>query len=250
MNCRDLHAYVEQNPAALTQSDGGSVGRHVSDCADCRNFVEDQRRLQQRLRIVRESVLPASESLDARVLAAYRRHMAERNRVEPAAILIPRSVPVWIWALAAAILGVGILYFSAHTIHRIVADQKNALPASMSAAAKTPSPAESPKSDMAATGSMRGKALLARPAGSSKGPSARHASLARTAPVQSRSSGQEEFRSLMYCDPLSCAGAMELIHVQLPSSLAASTSRMPGDFVNADVLVGTDGIARAIRIEE
>lgn len=250
MNCRDLHAYFEQNPAAGTQSDGGSVGRHISDCADCRTFVEEQRRLQERLRIVRESVLPASESLDTRVLAAYRRHIAERNRVEPAANLIPRSVPVWIWALAAAILGVAILHFSTHTIHRTVADQTNALPVSTSAAAKIPSPTESAKSDLAATGSMRGKALLARPAGSSKGPSARHASLARTAPVQSRSSGQDEFRSLMYCDPLSCAGAMELIHVQLPSSLATSPSRMPGDFVNADVLVGTDGIARAIRIEE
>src|SRR5262249_42904456 len=62
----------------------------------------------------------------------------------------------------------------------------------------------------------------------------------------------EEFHSLMYCDELSCAGAMEMIRVQLPSAMVARPAGLmqSGDAVYADVLVGADGIARGIRIVE
>jgi len=46
---------------------------------------------------------------------------------------------------------------------------------------------------------------------------------------------------------------MDMIRVQLPSSLLArpaSAFRQTGGPVNADVLIGADGIARGIRIEE
>jgi hypothetical protein len=56
----------------------------------------------------------------------------------------------------------------------------------------------------------------------------------------------------MYCDQLSCAEAMEVIRVQLPTSIAGLTpGSTPTDgMVFADVLVGPDGIARGIRIVE
>ena len=57
----------------------------------------------------------------------------------------------------------------------------------------------------------------------------------------------------MYCDELSCVGAMEMIRVQLPSSRVAGltpASTLPNGVIFADVLVGPDGIARSIRIEE
>jgi hypothetical protein len=63
----------------------------------------------------------------------------------------------------------------------------------------------------------------------------------------------EGFRSLMYCDALSCPGDMDMIRVQLPAS--AMARQVPGFIqtsgsVTADVLVGPDGIARGIRLEE
>jgi hypothetical protein len=62
----------------------------------------------------------------------------------------------------------------------------------------------------------------------------------------------DEFRSLIYCDELICDGGMELVHLQLPFAggrpISASNS---GDrLVSADVLVGPDGFARGIRIEQ
>jgi HAMP domain-containing protein len=58
------------------------------------------------------------------------------------------------------------------------------------------------------------------------------------------------FQNLMYCDALSCSGAMEVIRMQLP---VAAMNRDPAlqqrnGIVLADVLIGSDGIARAIRI--
>jgi hypothetical protein len=59
-----------------------------------------------------------------------------------------------------------------------------------------------------------------------------------------------DFRSLIYCDELSCGGLLAVIRVQLPASDVAHTpaSNSPSDTVLADVLVGSDGIARGIRI--
>jgi hypothetical protein len=54
----------------------------------------------------------------------------------------------------------------------------------------------------------------------------------------------------MYCDVLSCAGAFEVIRMELPAASANRdpTAQQGSGIVLADVLVGSDGIARAIRI--
>jgi hypothetical protein len=61
-----------------------------------------------------------------------------------------------------------------------------------------------------------------------------------------------EFRGLMFCDELSCGGGMDMIRIQLPASLVPrpdSGFQPTGGAVNADVLIGPDGVARGIRIE-
>jgi hypothetical protein len=58
------------------------------------------------------------------------------------------------------------------------------------------------------------------------------------------------FQSLMYCDPISCGGPMEMIRIQIPVSVVTRVPapRPSNGFVQADVVVGSDGVARAIRI--
>src|SRR5262249_47443400 len=60
------------------------------------------------------------------------------------------------------------------------------------------------------------------------------------------------FQSLVYCDPFSCSGAMDVIRVRLPSPVLRTTPFSGGtdSLVSADVLVGPDGIARGIRVVE
>jgi hypothetical protein len=60
----------------------------------------------------------------------------------------------------------------------------------------------------------------------------------------------EGFRSLIYCDELSCGGAMDVVRIQLQPSNAGlvAAASQSSNVVSADVLVGADGIARGIRI--
>jgi hypothetical protein len=81
--------------------------------------------------------------------------------------------------------------------------------------------------------------------------SAKHTKRPTAVPEQD-SSVPIRFQSLMYCDPISCPGTMDVIRVQLPSpvfGMMQGSAQAPG-FVSADVLVGPDGVARAIRFVE
>jgi len=58
-----------------------------------------------------------------------------------------------------------------------------------------------------------------------------------------------QFDSLMYCDPFSCGDPMQVIRLQMPASSVGRAYRpfARNGFVNAEVIVGTDGLTRAVR---
>jgi hypothetical protein len=58
------------------------------------------------------------------------------------------------------------------------------------------------------------------------------------------------YSNLMYCDPVVCSGPMPVVHIKVPVGQGAPNAQ-PGSssgFVNADVVIGPDGVARAIRV--
>ena len=69
--------------------------------------------------------------------------------------------------------------------------------------------------------------------------------------AQGNSPFPTSFQSLMYCDQLSCPGAMDVIRVKLPSPvLGVMAAGRSSGLVSAEILVGQDGIARGIRLVE
>ncbi len=262
MNCRELHEHFEQGRdeqgrAEQDRAESGGPDRsqfdqHIASCANCRQFVCARKQLQEGLRLVRESAIPAPESLDATVLLAYRRHVAERESANLTPIQDRWPLGRWRWALAAAVIVLSIgLYFSARTPHGRIAEEATQSPAvhlpSPPVAKKDPAQPVSLKPVQTAASQKRTPHSATHPVTRTVENAPTQVSLTqRPRPIP------EEFRSLMYCDPLSCAGAMELIHVQLPSAFVTRpVSRVQRNgVVNADVLVGPDGIARGIRIEE
>jgi hypothetical protein len=54
----------------------------------------------------------------------------------------------------------------------------------------------------------------------------------------------------MYCDPVVCSGPMQVVHIKVPvDQVKPNVGQSDGkSFVNADVVVGPDGVARAIRV--
>jgi hypothetical protein len=68
--------------------------------------------------------------------------------------------------------------------------------------------------------------------------------------ARSASSTWPGYSNLMYCDPMVCSGPMQVIHIRVPANQINPSAGQSGgnSFVNADVVVGPDGVARAIRV--
>lgn len=231
MTCQELRLYFEdplRHDAELR-----SELEHLAHCGDCARYVEAQRKLGNSLRLLRESVPQYPTSLDAAVPAAYRRVMAEKTA---RAVPVPRERSFgWLrWSVvgAAILLGVVLLY----------RNQPHVGPATARPAPVQPAPV-APSPVAVETTVKRPQAKKPLTAKRSQPAPVLNAATPATLPPG--------FRSLMYCDELSCGDAMEVIRVQLPSSaMRFAPAAGAGGPVFADVLVGPDGIARGIRVVE
>ena len=233
MTCQELRLYFED---PLRQDDElRSELEHLAHCTDCARFVEAQRELGNSLRLVREAAPKLPATLDAAVLAGYRRHSGERPRP---VVANPRrqwfALLRWGAVAAAVILAAVLFYRSERRPEHTAAAPEIAAPVTAAPATATTAPPEHHSAP---------KQL--RPASTP-----RHPAPSGSAQVAA-SALPPGFRSLMYCDELSCSDAMEVIRVQLPSSaMTLAPAARAGGPVFADVLVGSDGIARGIRVVE
>ena len=226
MTCQELRLYFEDPQRA--DAEFRVETEHLAHCADCARFVSTQRQLGVKLRRLREAVPQFPVGLDSTVLANYRRAVANRTSSSNAATA-SRRIAILCMTAAAIVLVAGVVFFlkpkvaspisGPRRVEAVITSQSSA----GSAIARLSGPTKRRRSHLA-VGRRRALPGVAAPG----------------------------FRSLMYCDELSCGELMELIRVQLPSASigleAASTAA--GGTVMADVLVGPDGIARGIRIVE
>lgn len=243
MTCKELRWYFEDHLRdAEIRSARGSVAEHVATCADCSRFVAEQRELGRSLRDIRESAGPVPQSLDDSVLLNYRRYMAEQSapRRMTGRLLYPRLV----WGFAA--LAAGILVVAVFVMRSRHEAAKAVVHSAPTQAVVTPVTAEKAHVPDVPRPARRRNAVARR---TPVVVPERTASLSRRTALPL----PEGFRSLMYCDELSCPQDMEMIRVQLPSTAMprqVSGFIQTSGSVTADVLVGPDGIARGIRFEE
>lgn len=68
--------------------------------------------------------------------------------------------------------------------------------------------------------------------------------------AQSASSTWPGYSNLMYCDPVVCSGPMQVVQIKVPvRQVKPNLGQTVGNaFVNAEVVIGPDGVARAIRV--
>jgi hypothetical protein len=246
MTCKELRWYFEDHLRdAEVRSARGAVVEHISTCVDCSRFVARQRDLGKNLRWVRESAPDLPPSLADSVILNYRRYVAAKRQrfAIPSIYRFPvASRRTWSAIAAVALVGILVWVFLARKAGSSkpaeISRQPTVVPGAQVVAKNSPAAAVKP--------SRRGRMPLA----TSRSYWDRHLA---SAPVRAARSLPDGFRSLMYCDALSCPEVMDMIRVQLP------TTAMPGQIsgfihprgsVTADVLVGPDGIARGIRFEE
>ena len=239
MTCEEIRTRVEQGRKMREFCSDSLFVAHLRSCAECSQFVEERQSLGKNLQLVRESVSPVPESLDAAVLAGYRRFMAERKATSGAHVRKANFPLRWRWGAVAALVLIAsaiAFYFTRKPVRTVAA------PPAPSSTAAAVIPQKAPAQPQI------------RPARRTVSAARKHAEGPAVPPAtRIVASIPDDFRGLMYCDPLSCDGGMDMIRVQLPSTLLArpaSAFRQTSGPVNADVLIGADGIARGIRIEE
>jgi hypothetical protein len=236
MTCKELQSdFKDLNLTDGLQANTGAW-EHIASCAECSQFVETERELSARLRLLRESAPHISTSLDEAVLCNYRKQMQERFAGGSPAHRLSAFIRFrWSAAVAAVVLVLTILLIS----HRqSVPTKAQVLVTQTAVVAQTTQP--TPKTEIIAQKPRRKRPEVASAARKQ----------AENLPIARSTQLPEEFRSLMYCDELSCDGGMEMLRVQLPSSAVGfmPPSVSANRYVSADVLVGSDGIARGIRI--
>ncbi len=235
MTCHELRVYFD-DPLRMDSEHPGAV-EHLAQCAECARFVEARCELGAGLRLLGESSAEPSAALEAAVLANYRRQVT--GHLSVARSRRGRFTAVCWTAAAAATLALvaALLFHPARTVEISHVEMDSPLPAS--GAQPVTSTKTTNRVPWTNTASSPKSGLLS-------------AKRSRRAPQleTAKNLASEDFRSLMYCDPLSCGGAMQLIRVQLPSSAAAfeSVPASADGAIYADVLVGSDGIARGIRV--
>lgn len=230
MNCHELRLYFEDSMRVDAKYD--VEAEHLARCEECVRFVEKQQELGAGLRLARMSVPKVPASLDGTVLANYRRQIAERRlsaRTAPHRRLV---MLCWSAAAAAIVLVAALLMFSARENPATVSHDEPA------PAAKAPLPVAS------AARAVRPPLLPQKRSHQPQSYRAEPSNVVLTGSLP------PDFRSLIYCDELSCSGPMDVIRMQLPASsvMFVPGSNSDGGIIVADVLVGSDGIARGIRI--
>ena len=234
MTCHELRLYFE-DPLRM-DAKSPRVAEHLAHCAECARFIEARRELGAGLRLVRESTPESSAALEAAVLANYRRRITGdpplvRSRTRRFTVVAWTTATAAVLALAGALL--------LHPARRLETSN---------------SKIESAQPPIVETGTFEKGANTVPWTNAASSPKTRlrTAQQPRRAPqvATTKSPVFEDFRSLMYCDALSCGGDMQLIRVQLPSSAAAfePAAAAPYGAIYADVLVASDGIARGIRV--
>ena len=231
MTCHELHRRFEDCSGKQREHllDSPEVAAHVRECPACRNFANSRGELFAQLQGLREAVPKPSSALDASMLSHYRQYILQPSLATSTHAGGWSSLR-WGVAIAALVLiTTGLFFLKSKRQYQ---------------AYSPPAPAPLAPQFVAIThAAIPPEKRLVK----SHHDAPKHAPRRLPEPEVAALPG---FESLMYCDPLSCSGDMEMIRVQLPASALAiaPVSTQANHPVYADVLVGPDGIARGIRI--
>ena len=240
MTCQQLHSYfgnserLDLDPARLSPE----TLQHISACATCKAFVERRSALGISLQQFRNSVPEISESLDAAISESFRK-LNELPAASATATWYPkRTPPIAVITYSAALVAAAVIALL------VLPTKKVNLGAVSRVSAAPVIASEFPR--LTSNGAFQPEPSLALR------PDRHESNQWQSSTLEIYGQVPSGFTSLMYCDELSCAGDMEVVRVHLsPGMLGLPPGQSdPTATILAEVLVGPDGIARGIRIEQ
>ncbi len=233
MTCGEFRSHLSQGKLSA------EAAAHAELCANCRNLAFAEAELGEAFRLLRETAPDPPTSLDASVMTAFRQRMAQ-----PRIAFMSWSLPArFAWAAVATGLVIGFSLFVTF---------RKAAPVDLPSVARVVTPPVRPAAEQPAAVAAKQSVKLSEPARKRVAAKRRRSATKGKPHVTFATNENSEtgFQNLMFCDPISCSGAMQVFRIQLPASDVQPITawRSPTGFVQADVVVGSDGIARAIRI--
>ncbi len=257
MTCHEFRQTVlSLTPLELSRLQDEQLWGHAGDCRPCGGWLQRQHTLASGLQSLRNRTtsLEAGPNVERALLEVFRQ--GPRKGMQPGAVLastpvafrLSRFFEMGAYVAAAAAIAVGLflgvrLWYDGARVDR----------------------AQSQSASSAVTGGVQPKlspAQVAAPTEPTK--ASETASLPkRIAPVRRRASASErvarlgtatqsqvisdaDYVALMFCDPLSCAGDTQVVRMEIPGTPVAGFSEEQTRI--ADVVVGYDGLVRAVRM--
>jgi hypothetical protein len=253
MTCREFMDAAESfTPSQLLRMRPAEepMSLHARDCAACGLWLESHRTLGNELHALSASTEQrgAGPAVEQAVLEAFR-----TQGFAPQVVAMPVRTPSALWKLSrvlefgaygavAAALIVGLFLGG-----RLLRDKQAA--ARTEQAQTTNAPQSKTQELTAAKVGGESKEQAAKPTRTTV---TEVASVTAKRPaasqVSAKSTGTDQagYIALMLCDPLICSGDEQVVRMELPATVTADgSSAQP---VLADVVIGEDGLVRAMRI--
>ena len=263
MTCREFkHSAVELNLWELTRSEDAVLLSHADQCDACGGWLQKQRTLANSMQILqsRTSSLEAGPDVERALLRAFRQstrqdgdpvfsEVRERSGSSrpvvmplstPMAMRLSRVFEVGSYVALAAALLVGVFLGL-----RLLQHSSSAATAQSQATPAVTEPAVQNASAAAPT------SITESPLKRAQGVPVKgeyHRTTAQPAAVKQTSEDMDTladagYTDLMFCDPLSCSADTQIVRMELPATNGQTSQPQV-----ADLVVGYDGVVRAVRL--
>jgi hypothetical protein len=264
MNCHDFKTVVgELADARLIDAATREAGlKHAAACVECAARLMHERSISATLRVVaRAETEEAPARVKQSLLAAFAEQQKTAEAVPVPAVVVElssRRAKGWGIAIAAA-AAVVLISLSLPSLLRVSPDSSQVPPPYMSAATTVTTVAPTPTvGEAISTPPIVVKDITPRHSAKRVNANARrNANVSRgDAPDRYETVAQNvgnDYLPLTYLDPATALETGTVVRVRLSRSALMSlgvpvNSERSGDFVKAEVVLGDDGVARAIRL--
>ena len=251
MTCREFeHRATSLTLWELSRAQDGQILGHAGECQKCAAWLQQQRMLAATMQTLQARTAGCAPGLDVEraLLRVFRQRPSQAVRPEmahrftPIAMRLSRFFEVGAYvAVAAAIvvgLFLGVQLWERRSVTLPVQSQSAQPSASLPSVVAESNPHQPrPAGSRSSVNRMRPRYVLSA-----------SQSLPDTA-EPSQTSMDADYVALMFCDPLSCSSDAQVVRMELPSAgIAGSGGEQDAQMRIADVVVGYDGVVRAVRI--
>ncbi len=250
MRCNDFEAIVvDLLKGALEEPELGEALEHAHGCKKCEALLFEQQRLDLELRSLAagEWSGQAPPELEQRLIAAFKSHSNEVQASSSCSLPLSLSRVAGgekKWKYATVVVSLALCLFVSWVLWRRP-DAKTNASATIHLKSETPAPiVEMPQAAMSPTESERVPAA----------PPARRSPRAKLLPEMEwvTAEAATDFYAIPYVEPFGQHDRVRIVRIQAPYSILADYGfPVYGDqahrYIQADVMVGDDNVARAIR---